>query len=202
MATQKFLARDWIVKDTGVEKYSSPVFVLETGTLPAALITGTADGATESQIVAGGRTIIIDLLNDTWVVDGGTFNAERQGIIDGLDSAQIETLGWNNEVRDNMGVAQVVRTSSTKVTITLLAAEVEDYKITADESVTVTVPASALVTSIVVLVGDNTVDITAECDQTLPPDTIAVQTNLAGAVTDIDESVDSPDGNWLTLDPP
>jgi len=30
------------------------------------------------------------------------------------------------------------------------------------------------------------------------PDAILVQTNLTGAVTDIDEDPDSPDGNWLT----
>jgi len=37
------------------------------------------------------------------------------------------------------------------------------------------------------------------CDQELPPDAILVQTNLSGVVTDIDEPVDSPDGNWLLL---
>lgn len=30
------------------------------------------------------------------------------------------------------------------------------------------------------------------------PDTIAVQTNLTGSVTDIDDDPDTPDGNWLT----
>lgn len=34
--------------------------------------------------------------------------------------------------------------------------------------------------------------------QTLAPDALLLQTNLVGAVTDIDESVDSPDGLWLT----
>ena len=39
------------------------------------------------------------------------------------------------------------------------------------------------------------------CDQLLPPDAILVQTALSGAVTDIDEPVASPDGNWLLLSP-
>ena len=38
------------------------------------------------------------------------------------------------------------------------------------------------------------------CSEKLSPDTIALQTNLLGVVTDIDESPDTPDGNWLVLD--
>jgi len=111
---------------------------------PRAAITGTAgDGATEVQIVAGGQTIIITLTNDTWVASGGAFDAIRQDIIDGLDSAQAEATGWNNEVRDNLATTTVVRTSDTVVTITLSAQAA--YNITAPETITVTVPGSALV---------------------------------------------------------
>lgn len=103
---------------------------------------GTLDGATEAQIVTGGRTLILTLSNDTWVASGATFNAQRQNIIDGVTSAQTETLGWNNEVRDNESVTSVVRTSDTVVTITWSAAP--NYDITANETITVTVPATAL----------------------------------------------------------
>ena len=41
----------------------------------------------------------------------------RQDIIDGITSAMSEATGWNAEVRDNQGVAGVVRTSDTRVTI-------------------------------------------------------------------------------------
>lgn len=99
----------------------------------------------ESDIVTGGKTIIIDLTNDTWVADGATFDGQRQNIINGISSAQSETNGWNNEVRDKQGVIGVVRTSDSKVTITLDAQAA--YNITANEIVTVTVPASALVIS-------------------------------------------------------
>ena len=34
--------------------------------------------------------------------------------------------------------------------------------------------------------------------QNLPPTSLDIQTNLTGSVTDIDESPDSPDANWLT----
>jgi len=100
--------------------------------------------STEAQIVSGGRTLILTLTDDTWVAAGATFNAQRQNIIDGLDSAQSETFGWNNEVRDNEVVTAVVRTSSTVVTITLTASA--SYDITATETITATIPNTALVT--------------------------------------------------------
>jgi hypothetical protein len=38
----------------------------------------------------------------------------------------------------------------------------------------------------------------ASSTERLPPDAIITQTNLTGAVTDIDDDPDSPDANWLT----
>jgi hypothetical protein len=111
---------------------------------PSAAVTGTVgDGATEQEVRDGNGTIILTLTGTEWVADGATFNAQRQNIIDGLDSAQSETYGWNAEVRDQIGVSSVIRTSATIATITLTASEVEDYRITSDETITVTVPASA-----------------------------------------------------------
>lgn len=107
-----------------------------------ASLSGTIVGATEKEIVTGGRTIIITVANDTWVAEGATFNAQRQNIIDGLDSDGLEATGWNNEVRDELGVSAVVRTSDTVVTISLPA--FADYDIREDETITVTVPSTAL----------------------------------------------------------
>jgi hypothetical protein len=107
-------------------------------------LTGTAIPViSEAQVFAGGKTIIINLSEDTWVAAGATFDAQRQAIINGLDSDQSYATGWNAEVRDNMAVTAVVRTSDTVVTITLPVSAV--YAIDANETVTVTVPASALV---------------------------------------------------------
>jgi hypothetical protein len=119
---------------------------------PAAALTGTlADGATEAAIGAGGETLIVTLTNDTWVADDGTFAAQRQAIIDGFDSAQSETTGWNAEVRDKAAVTEVVRTSDTVVTWTLGAQ--------AGYAITCTIPAAALVTSSDPVVADETFDI-------------------------------------------
>jgi hypothetical protein len=116
---------------------------LGTGTQPTASVS--AGPFTEAQIVAGGQDIVITLTNDTWVGAGAPFNGIRQDIINGLNSAQSEALGWNNVVRALQGVAGVVRTSNTEVTITLDAQAT--YDITANETITVTVPASAVTSS-------------------------------------------------------
>ena len=125
----------------------------------SAAVSGTiTPSATEGEIVSGGKTIVIDLTGDTWVAAGGTFDAQRQNIINGITSAQSETTGWNNEARDKQGVTGVVRTDDNTVTITLDAQS--GYDITADETITVTVPASALVTSSDPVVATPTFDIT------------------------------------------
>lgn len=120
---------------------ATPTFVIFE--VPVALVTGTAvPEVDEVDVVAGGETIILTLIDDEWVAAGATFNAVRQAIIDGLDSAGAELLGWNNEVRDNLPVTAVVRTSATVVTITLTAQA--GYDITINETITVTVPGAAL----------------------------------------------------------
>jgi hypothetical protein len=112
---------------------------------PSAAITGTiGDGATEQEVRNGGGTVIITLSDATWVAAGATFDAQRQNIIDGLDSAQSETYGWNAEVRDKIGVGSVVRTSDTIATVTLVASEVADYRVDSAETITATVPGTAL----------------------------------------------------------
>lgn len=108
-----------------------------------AAVTGTITASTtEADIVAGGKTIIITLTGTTWVSAGPTFDGERLNIIQGLDSAQSEANGWNAKVRDLEVAGAVVRTSDTVVTITLSASGT--YDITAQETITVTVPATAV----------------------------------------------------------
>ena len=109
-----------------------------------ASLTGTITASTnEADIVAGGKTIILTLTGDTWIAAGaGSFDLQRQNIINGLTSAQSETLGWNLVTKALQGVAGVVRTSNTVVTITLDAQAT--YNITATETITATIPSTAL----------------------------------------------------------
>ena len=123
-----------------------------------AAITGTATGTIdEADIVTGGKTILITLTGDTWIAAGtgpiGT-TANTQAIIDGLDSAQVEGTGWNAEVRDKEVTTAVVRTSDTLATITLTAQAA--YDITAQETITVTIPAAVLTTSAVEVIASPT----------------------------------------------
>ena len=119
-----------------------------------AAITGTATASiTEADVVTGSKTIIITLTGDTWVAAGGTFDAQRQAIINGLDSAQAEGTGWDAVVKGTQVTTGVVRTSDTVVTITL--DPFATFNITAQETITVTVPAAAL-TGAVSVVGSPT----------------------------------------------
>ena len=137
---------------------------IDTGAVSAA-ITGTLDGSTEAQIVAGGQTTIITLTNDTWIAAGtGPIGstANTQALIDGITSAQVEATGWNTEVRDKEVTGSVVRTSSTVATITWTAAAAYDITDgTGDETITVTIPAAAL-TAAGEVVGSPTVSVIAD----------------------------------------
>ena len=130
--------------------------------LASAVLSGTITASTvAADIVAGGKTIILTLTGDTWV--NADFNNQRQNIIDGMTSAQSEALGWNNVVKVLQGVAGVVRTSDSVVTITLDAQAT--YLITAQETITVTIPATALVLNLAVVAAPTfTVDTAAAVD--------------------------------------
>ena len=54
----------------------------------------------ESDIIVGGKIIILTANNDIWVASaGGLFDNQRQNIINGMTSNGSEIRGWNNEVR-------------------------------------------------------------------------------------------------------
>ncbi len=120
-------------------------------------LSGTITTATEAAIVLGGRTIILTVTGDTWVAAGAAFDAQRQAIINGLDSGQAEPLGWDAVVKAGLAVTAVVRTSNTVVTITLPAFAA--YDILTAETITATVPGAAL-TGAVALVASPTFGIT------------------------------------------
>ena len=111
----------------------------------SAALTGTITASVnEADIVTGGKTLIITLTGDTWIAAGaGSFDLQRDEIIAGCDSAQSELLGWDLVPKALQSVDGVVRTSDTVVTITWDA--FATYDITAQETITVTVPGTAVV---------------------------------------------------------
>ncbi len=123
-------------------------------------VTGTITSATETDIKNGGKTIILTCQGDeTWVATVGSDNAITTALIAGIDSAQSEASGWDAVVKANMVYTDVTRTSDTVVTITL--GSESTYSITDNETITITVPASA-VTGAVETSVNNTFTITAD----------------------------------------
>jgi hypothetical protein len=146
-------------------------------TIPSCALTGTVTTALETDIVTGGKVITLTLTDDTWVAAGGVFDAIRDDIISGMDSAQSEAGGWDAQYKANAAayVANVVRTSGTVVTVTMSA--LAGYVITANETITVTIPAAA-VTSGLAIVASPTFTIT-----NISVTTVTTQAVSAVAVT-------------------
>jgi len=111
---------------------------------PTAALTGTITASVnESDIVAGGKTSIITISEDRWIAAGaGSFDLQRDEIIAGHTSAQSEATGWNLVPKVLQSLSGVVRTSDTVVTVTWDA--FATYNITATETITVTVPSTAI----------------------------------------------------------
>ena len=107
---------------------------------------GGTTALTEAQVVAGGETTTITLNNDTWAATLGADNAITDAFIAGFDSDGVESNGWNNTVRDaSLTFNEITRTSDTVVTIVWPATPA--YDADTDETITVTLDASTLVTS-------------------------------------------------------
>ncbi|MDH5544658.1 MAG: right-handed parallel beta-helix repeat-containing protein [Gammaproteobacteria bacterium] len=154
--------------------------------VPGAAVSGTVTDDTEVQIRSGGSTIVLTLTGDTWVAAGATFDAQRQNIINGIDSAQAEANGWDAIVKTGLALTDVVRTSDTVVTITLPS--FTHYNITANETITATIPASALVTSASPLVATPTFSITSSTGSTISG-IVFEDANFTGTATDYDSGV-------------
>jgi len=142
-ATNVFAGTCPLEPDSVTASEETPVNVAVNRQLDIVLTGTITESVQEDAIVSGGKTIILTIVGDTWVADDGTFAAVRQSIIDGIDSAQAEVTGWDAEVKAKQSVNGVVRTSDTIVTITLDAQTA--YDITANETITATIPAAALV---------------------------------------------------------
>ncbi|MEE8208041.1 MAG: LamG-like jellyroll fold domain-containing protein [Nitrosomonadaceae bacterium] len=120
-----------------------------TSAVATAVLTGTATATIdEADLVTGGKTIIVTLTGDTFKAAGtGPIGstADTQALIDGFDAASSPTNGWNNEVRDKALTSEVVRTSDTVATWTIGAQA--GYDISAQETITGTIPTDVLVTA-------------------------------------------------------
>jgi len=138
------------------------------------------DDASEVDVRAGGGTIVLTLTGDTWL---DPITAQRQAIINGLDSAQSESTGWNTVVRDTLDVSAVVLTSATVLTITLPA--FSTYSIADTETITITIPEAALNTMAADVVVLDTFDITSQLlvDSVNPGGVWTTETSVSLTIT-------------------
>ena len=154
--------------------YSVTQAALNVGLFPAvsAALTGTiiTGGVLESEIKAGGETLVITLTGDTFKAAGtGPIGSllDTQALIDGNTSAQVEATGWNAEVRDKEPTTIVVRDSTTQATLTFTTAAAA-YAITASETITVTIPVDVLDTGAAPVVATPTFVVTNESGVVVP----------------------------------
>jgi len=130
----------------------------ERGGGAAVVFTGTMlDTVNEDDLTGGGKTIIGTITGDTLKAAGtGPIGstADTQALIDGFDAASSPTNGWNNEVRDKALTSEVVRTSDTVFTWTVAAQS--GYDISAQETITGTIPTDVLVTGAGAITGTPT----------------------------------------------
>lgn len=120
-------------------------------------LTGTiTSAADEAGIRDGGLTAILTLTGDTFV----TGTTSEDGIAAGSDSGQAEANGWDAIVKNDLDNTNVVLSGgNTVATITLPA--YASYNITAQETITWTIPAASLTTSAVPVIASPTFTIDA-----------------------------------------
>lgn len=159
MARQWFAEGVQLFEDGEEEFFLEGLQITEDQSAASADVTGgtMADGATETEVDAGTQSIIVTITGDTL----NTFDASIEADIKaGCDADGAEASGWNAQIRDPVGSTMTItRDSATQYTISAITPD-EEYNITANETVTVTVPASALVTSTSDLVCPTTMTIT------------------------------------------
>lgn len=128
---------------------------------PAELTTGgTIRSKYETEVVAGAHTLTLALLGDTWIAAGtgpvGT-TAQSAAIINAITSAQVESGGWNAQIRDVLAAdpgTYLERTSNTLLTLTIPATA--GYSITANETITPTdIPAASFTNTATTLSSDS-----------------------------------------------
>jgi len=155
-------AKSWVFAQS-LDELSAVSFALRPavgGT--TSVLSGTITASVnEDDITTGGKTLIITITGDTFKAAGtGPIGstADTQALIDGIVSAQSETNGWNAE-RSGIATTDFVRTSATVATLTVPA--LATYDITAQETLTVTVPTAALTTGAGAIVSTPTFTISA-----------------------------------------
>ena len=119
-----------------IDVSTSQTFTIIHDPVTASLSGTVVPSVSESEMRAGTETIILSLQNDIWQTGPG-FNAVRQAIIEGISGGP----GWNL-LEPNIDPSNVIRTNDAVVTINIPVNN--DYYIGVNETLTATIPGSAL----------------------------------------------------------
>lgn len=162
----------------GYIPYPYPHYLQTPASVTGTVFTSGAGNIKESEVVSGGSTIILTITGTTWNAFDNTI---RAAIVAGLDSTSQNNTDFSSLIEADPGswsATGVVRTSDTVCAITLPATPT--YSITANETITVTIPASA-VASGVAIVASPTILISNEAD--VPASTGIIGTyNASGTI--------------------
>jgi len=106
-----------------------------------ATLTGTAvtGGVTETELAGDDQTIIITLDGDTFIATACADNAATTALLAGFNGSLSGAGSWDDEA--NWTYADCIRNSDTQIT---LIVKVDAYDVSADETITATIPASIL----------------------------------------------------------
>jgi len=189
MVMDRHDAEDWQPDNFNRNNTSSVEWVSNEGsTAPRLMIThgnNTGTFGTADAFHSAGKTLIVNLAGTKFVASGGTFDAQRQNIINGLVGNLGTATDWNTAVKGNMAVTEVVRTDDDTITITF-GAHTGYAPSAATETITVTIPASAHSgsTDLVVPLGIKVAEIPfqfASFTPTLASNTASFNMTLSGA---------------------
>lgn len=119
---------------------ASPTFSITPVSNQSAVLAGAVLTATESDIVTGGKDLVITLQNDLWAQDIATNSAKRNALVAGI-TAETEPAIWAAVGAS----ATLVRNSDSVLTITLPAAP--NYAIGSEQKINVVIPAGSTANS-------------------------------------------------------
>ncbi|AEE95447.1 hypothetical protein [Mahella australiensis] len=127
-----------LVTVDGTLKDSQPSFTI-TPSDTTAQLSGTALSASESDIKAGGRTLVIALTDNHWAGDIASSKAKRDALFDSITarSEQTEWVKVTNALKAAGPAALALSDGNKKLTITLPA--VTNYNITANQTVNISI---------------------------------------------------------------
>lgn len=174
-----------LVTVDGALKDSQPSFTI-TPSDTTAQLSGTALSAAESDIKAGGRTIIIKLTDNQWADDIVSNKAKRDALFDGI-TARNEQAEWakvTNALKAAGSTALALSDGNKTLTITL--PEVTNYNISANQTVNITILPTLLEYSYRL----NTMSFIITADKAL---------SVAGTVLSADESAIASGGKTVIL---